>query len=333
MSYITATNLCRNYRRRVKRSRYSLVDLLVPTYEQIFAVHDLNFSIGKGEMAGLIGLNGAGKSTTMKLLTGVLVPTSGSLTVGGDEPHKNRMKHNKKMGAVFGQRSQLWWDVPVIDSYRLLQKIYGVAEADFRTNLEYFTAQLSLGELLNVPLRLLSLGQKMRCEIAAAFLHSPEVVFLDEPTIGLDFRIKKKIREFVLNVNRQYNTTIVLTTHDLGDIEELCNRILVIDAGKILYDGSQVELKKNFGAELELDIFSEGEQRVFDVLKTQPGIISILNNAEGGLTVRFDRDKVPAAEIIGKIAGTVSVTDIRLRGSALENIIEKFYQGQPGDSA
>lgn len=213
-------------------------------YEEIHALSDVSFSIRDGEMVGYIGPNGAGKSSTIKILSGILTPDSGTVTVDGRIPYKNRMEHVKEIGVVFGQRSQLWWDVPVIDSFELLRDIYSIPKKTYRDNLDELTELLDLAELLRAPVRQLSLGQRMRCEIAASLLHQPRILFLDEPTIGLDAVSKLAVRDFILKQNRIHGTTVLLTTHDMQDIEALASRIILIGKGRILMDGSLEDIKK-----------------------------------------------------------------------------------------
>lgn len=250
MSVIEVKNLCKSFKITKKREglKGSLLSLIKPEYEFKKAVDNVEFQIEKGEMVGYIGENGAGKSTTIKMLTGILTPTSGEALINGLVPYKNRVKNNMQIGVVFGQRTQLWWDTPAIDSYKLIQKMYEVPVDTYKKNLEMFTEILELNSLLNVPVRQLSLGQKMRCEIAAAFLHNPKIVYLDEPTVGLDIFIKDKMREFVKTVNRENGVTVILTSHDLRDIEEICSRVIIIDKGKIAYDGALEEIKTSLGA-------------------------------------------------------------------------------------
>lgn len=212
-------------------------------YELIHALNDVSFSISDGEMVGYIGPNGAGKSSTIKILSGILTPDEGTCLVDGLIPWKNRIEYVKQIGVVFGQRSQLWWDVPVMDSFELLKEIYQVDKHLFRQNLEQLTHMLELSELLKTPVRQLSLGQRMRCEIAASLLHDPKLLFLDEPTIGLDAVSKLAVRDFILKLNKEKNTTVILTTHDMQDIEALTNRIILIGKGKILLDGTIEDLK------------------------------------------------------------------------------------------
>lgn len=206
------------------------------------AVDGIELHIKPGEIVGFIGQNGAGKSTTIKMMTGVLQPDEGSIALEGINPNRNRKKYLKKIGCVFGQRSQLWWDLPVEESFRLLKEIYGVSDSEYGKTMEEFKQLIQLEELLSRPVRQLSLGQRMRCEIIAAFLHKPKMVFLDEPTIGLDILAKDDIRKIIRYLNREYGTTIIIASHDMSDIEELCKRIVIIDKGKILYDGTLAEL-------------------------------------------------------------------------------------------
>ena len=211
--------------------------LFLPRYEQKVAVDQISFSVEPGEMVGYIGVNGAGKSTTIKMLTGILVPSGGSVRVLGRDPHRERVANAREIGVVFGQRTQLWWDLAFIESLSLVARIYQVPQVRYKQLLEQFAETLELKELLSVPIRNMSLGQKMRAELAATLIHEPRVVYLDEPTIGLDLIVKERIRAFIKEQNRAKGTTVVLTTHDLGDIEELCKRVIIIDAGKLIYDG------------------------------------------------------------------------------------------------
>lgn len=216
-------------------------------YEEIHALDDVSFTIGDGEMVGYIGPNGAGKSSTIKVLSGILTPDGGICLVDGRVPWEDRVNHVRRIGVVFGQRSQLWWDVPVIDSFELLKEIYKVPEAQYRRNLDELTELLNLGEILRTPTRQLSLGQRMRCEIAASLIHSPKILFLDEPTIGLDAISKLAVRGFIKRLNQEYKTTMILTTHDMQDIEALASRVILIGKGKILMDGILEDIQKGDG--------------------------------------------------------------------------------------
>lgn len=243
---ITMENVCKSYRiaKRNAGFREAVRALFHREYEEIHALKDVSFTISDGEMVGYIGPNGAGKSSTIKILSGILTPDSGTVLVDGRIPCKDRIEHVRQIGVVFGQRSQLWWDVPVIDSFELLKDIYSISQSMYRRSLEELTQLLNLEELLRTPARQLSLGQRMRCEIAASLLHRPRILFLDEPTIGLDAVSKLAVRDFILKQNKTHGTTVILTTHDMQDIEALASRIILIGKGRILMDGSLSDIKK-----------------------------------------------------------------------------------------
>src|SRR3954453_3609523 len=238
-------------------------DLFTRNYKVVPAVNDINFSVKKGEMVGYIGENGAGKSTTIKMLTGILTPTSGEIIVNGMNPHKERERFVQTIGVVFGQRSQLWWDIAVQESFRLLKKVYKVSDEQYDQHMNHVIKTLDIEPLLDKPVRKLSLGQRMRCELAAALIHNPPLLFLDEPTIGLDVLVKLKIRKFLKEINEKYNTTILLTTHDLSDIEALCERVVMLDEGSIIYDGSLQKLQAQAveGKQVEFEFLAEISRR------------------------------------------------------------------------
>ncbi len=243
---ITMEHVCKSYKIAKRNAGFgeACKALFRREYEVIQALNDVSFTIGDGEMVGYIGPNGAGKSSTIKILSGILTPDSGTVLVDGRVPYKNRIRHVREIGVVFGQRSQLWWDVPVIDSFELLKDIYSISKTQYEESLEELTELLNLGELLRSPARQLSLGQRMRCEIAASLLHRPRILFLDEPTIGLDAVSKLAVRDFILRQNKIHGTTVILTTHDMQDIEALTSRIILIGKGKILIDGTLEDIKK-----------------------------------------------------------------------------------------
>ncbi len=243
---ITMEHVCKSYKIAKRNAGFgeACKAFFHREYEVIHALKDVSFTIEDGEMVGYIGPNGAGKSSTIKILSGILTPDRGTVLVDGRVPYKNRIKHVREIGVVFGQRSQLWWDVPVIDSFELLKDIYSISEPQYKHNLEELTELLNLKELLRSPARQLSLGQRMRCEIAASLLHSPRILFLDEPTIGLDAVSKLAVREFILKQNKSHGTTVILTTHDMQDIEALASRIILIGKGQILIDGTLEDIKK-----------------------------------------------------------------------------------------
>ena len=245
-SLIHVHELCKHFRTFNRREGIwgSIQNLFVRDYRTVAAVDRVSFSIERGEMVGYIGPNGAGKSTSIKMLTGILVPTSGEIRINGFVPYRQRRQYVKTIGVVFGQRTQLWWDIAVIESFKLLRRIYDVSQRDFDARMERFDEILGLRDYLHTPVRKLSLGERMRCDLAAALLHNPPLLFLDEPTIGLDVVAKDHIRHFLRAINREFRTTVLLTTHDLDDIEELCRRIMIIDHGKVLYDGPLSHLKE-----------------------------------------------------------------------------------------
>ncbi|SFA56787.1 ABC-2 type transport system ATP-binding protein [Anoxybacillus pushchinoensis] len=298
-------------------------DLFTRNYKTIRAVDDISFTVKQGEMVGYIGENGAGKSTTIKMLTGILTPTSGRIVVNGMNPHKERERFVQTIGVVFGQRSQLWWDIAVQESFRLLKKVYRVSDHDYKEHMDHVIETLDIGSLLDKPVRKLSLGQRMRCELAAALIHNPPLLFLDEPTIGLDVLVKLKIRQFLKEINEKYNTTILLTTHDMTDIEALCERVIMLDEGKIIYDGSLQRLKQNWG---------EGKQIQFqfrDVVSKEQLISLIDVTWEEGedrhswiAHVRAD----DMAHVIGKIVSSYELKDIHIREVSTEEVIRNIYE-------
>jgi len=292
-------------------------------YNTIKAVDNINFQIQPGELVGYIGPNGAGKSTTIKMLTGLLVPTSGKLLVNGFTPWKDRQNYVSKVGAVFGQRTTLWWDLPVIESIDLLQHIYKVPPEQFHRNLGEFRNILELDTFLNTPVRSLSLGQRMRADICAALLHNPDILFLDEPTIGLDVVAKERIRKFIRHINQERNTTVILTTHDLSDVEKLCERVMIIDHGKLLYDGELNTLKNRFGSKRELVVeFAETYVNA-DI----DGAV-IVKRQGNRVTYQFSRDLLTASELIGRISILYRIQDLEVRDPEIETTIRRIYEEQ-----
>ena len=287
---------------------------------RVEAVAGVTFSIDRGEIVGYLGPNGAGKSTTVKMLTGILVPTSGRVSVLGLEPSRRRIELARRIGVMFGQRIQLWWDLPLRDSFELLRHIYRVPERAYRRNLAEFTDALELAPLLDVPVRQLSLGQRIRGELTAAMLHDPEVVFLDEPTIGLDVVAKQAVREFLGRVNREHAVTVLLTSHDLGDIERLCRRLIVIDLGRVIYDGGLEELKRRYGPERVLVVDLEEPQPPLEV----PGArVARVEGARQWLS--FRRDEVSAARLTAAVAERARIVDLSIEETDIEEIVRRIY--------
>jgi ABC-2 type transport system ATP-binding protein len=297
--------------------------LFAPRYEDKVAVDGISFSIEPGEMVGYIGVNGAGKSTTIKMLTGILVPTRGRIRVLGRDPYAQRIENAQEIGVVFGQRTQLWWDLAFIESLSLVAKIYQVPEARYKQLLEQFSETLALDDLLHVPVRNMSLGQKMRAELAATLIHEPRVVYLDEPTIGLDLIVKEHIREFIKDQNRTKGTTVILTTHDLGDIEELSRRVMIIDAGQLIYDGPLSTIKERFGKHREITF--ETRSAAGHVSLPEGAEVTLLEPHK--LTVRFDRTATTASQLASSIMSQVEVADFSLSEPDLASIIRQIYNG------
>lgn len=293
-----------------------------PRYRTVTALGGVSFSLAPGELVGYIGPNGAGKSTTVKVLAGILVPDSGRCEVLGRIPWRDRIAHVRRIGVVFGQRSQLWWDLPVADSFDLLKDIYAVPAADHARLKAELVERLDLGALLDVPVRQLSLGQRMRCELAASLLHAPDILFLDEPTIGLDAVSKLAVREFVKTLSRERGVTVILTTHDMDDIEALCTRVLVIAGGRILSDGPLEALRAQVTRErwLILDLADPAAT----VADTEAEVI----RREGDrVTLRFDPALTPTAALIGRVTATHRVRDLFVQNPPIEEIIARLYAG------
>jgi ABC-2 type transport system ATP-binding protein len=310
-------------------------DLFSGNYRTVEAVAGVSFDIQAGEIVGYIGPNGAGKSTTIKMMTGILKPTSGTLQVNGLIPYDNRIRQAQTMGVVFGQRTQLWWDLPVIESFKILKEIYKVDQKMFDRHMEMFNDLVGLKALYSQQVRTLSLGQRMLCDISASFLHNPQVVFLDEPTIGLDISVKAKIRTVIKELNREHNTTIILTTHDLGDVEALCQRIIIIDKGKILYDGDIKRVNALFGAyrtlKLQIDNFTDAtlrtlEGKLIEKFSAQHGI-TIAQTEEFWTDVTIDQACTPLSDVLNFVMSNFPVEDVRIVEISMENVVRKVYDG------
>lgn len=287
----------------------------------IRAVDDISFSVAPGELVGYLGPNGAGKSTTIKMLTGLLVPSGGLVEVSGYVPWRQRETYVANIGAVFGQRTTLWWDLPVVDSLNLLRHVYGIPAERFHANLREFRALLELDEFIESPVRSLSLGQRMRADLCAAMLHDPTLLFLDEPTIGLDVVAKERIRQFISHINQARGTTVLLTTHDLQDVEKLCERVLIIDHGRLLFDGSLALLLTRFGGKREL---------VVDLAEPYAQIeidgADVISFDGQRATLQFERDAISASELIGRLSARYRIRDLSVREPEIEATIRRIYQ-------
>jgi ABC-2 type transport system ATP-binding protein len=299
----------------------ALANLFAPSYSEVRAVDRISFQLEEGDLVGYLGPNGAGKSTTIKMLTGLLVPSGGALHVDGFVPWKDRARYVSRIGAVFGQRTTLWWDLPVLDSFELLQPMYKVEPGRFRRSLSDFVELLEMGEFLHTPVRSLSLGQRMRADLCAALLHEPRLVFLDEPTIGLDVVAKERIRQFIHHINRERGVTILLTTHDLSDVERLCDRVMIIDHGRLLYDGTLPCLNGRFESDWSLVVtFAEESDDVRLPELPEP-------EREGVRAIyRFDHRRYVTADLIQQLMQRHRIVDLEVRRPALEETIRRIYE-------
>ncbi len=337
MSLIHIENLCKEFKILNRREGLSgaFRDLFSGDYRIVEAVAGISFDIESGEIVGYIGPNGAGKSTTIKMMTGILKPSSGTLQVNGLVPYDNRIRQAQIMGVVFGQRTQLWWDLPVIESFKILKEIYKVDQKTFKRHMDMFNELVGLNALYSQQVRTLSLGQRMLCDIAASFLHNPQIVFLDEPTIGLDISIKAKIRSLIKMLNSERNTTIILTTHDLGDVEALCQRIIIIDKGKILYDGDIKKVNALFGAyrtlKLQIDGFNESTLQTLKTSLTgrfgSKDGFAIAQTEEFWTDVTFDQARTPLSDVLNFVMTNFAVHDVRIVEIAMEDVVKRVYDG------
>lgn len=295
------------------------------------AVDDISFEINDGEIVGYIGANGAGKSTTIKMMTGILTPTSGRVYVNNLVPYENIEENAKNIGVVFGQKTQLWWDLPISETFSLLKDIYDVSDADFEERMKFLKEVLGLEEFFLSPVRTLSLGQRMRADLAAALIHNPQVIYLDEPTIGLDVVVKENVRKAIKEINLKYGTTIILTTHDLDDIEELCNRIIIIDKGKKIYDGEIKGVKEEYGylATVEIQVKEEislESLNIFDdIYKDKDFKIDFKENK---LFITFNINKISSSEIISRVMKKITVVDFAVKETSIEDIVKKMYKNE-----
>lgn len=328
MSIIEVRDLVKTYRSAVRREGVwgSVRDLFYREYKTLTAVDHISFSVNKGELLGYIGPNGAGKSTSIKMLTGILAPTGGEMSVMGYHPFRDRKTYTKHIGVVFGQRTQLWWDIAVIESLKLLSRIYDVSPKDFKDRLEVLTNILDLKELLHTPVRKLSLGQRMRSDLAASLIHNPPVLFLDEPTVGLDAVGKDTIRTFLRAINRDFQTTILLTTHDLKEIEELCNRIMILDHGKIIFDGSLAAIKQIPGLARSMTVDFAGAAPLAELVGMFNGAVTFTQESERRLNAKFDASKVQTADLVKTVMSRFEVADLAVSEPSIDDVIMKIYR-------
>jgi ABC-2 type transport system ATP-binding protein len=323
---IDVEHLTKDYKRVKRQEGFlgSVRTLFSAQYEITRAVNDISFHIDEGELVGYIGPNGAGKSTSIKMLCGILVPTSGNIKVNGLVPHKDRMTNARQIGAVFGQKTQLWWDVPVIESLRLFRDMYKVPEAQYTRNLNLFNELLDLHEFQNTPVRQLSLGQRLRADMAAALLHSPRLLFLDEPMIGVDVVAKERLRAFIKEINHDQKVTILLTTHDMTDIEKVCSRIMIIDHGRIVYDGSLEKIRAQYGKRRTLVV--EFEEEVQDFSEPNAALVK----SEGRKKwFAFNRFETSPSTLIANISLRYPILDLAVEEPEIEEIVRTIYRGKP----
>ena len=323
MPIITVEHLSKHFKVYKRRTGFlgGLRNIVSREHNIIKAVDDVSFTLERGELVGYIGANGAGKSTTIKMLTGILVPTSGHAEVMGLVPYERRKENARRIGVVFGQRTQLWWDLPVIDSFDLLKHIYAIPQKVYKQNLELFSDLLQLHPFLDTPVRKLSLGQRMRCDLTAALLHNPEILYLDEPTIGLDVVAKEHIRQFIKKINAERQVTVILTTHDLNDVEKVCQRMIIIDSGKIIYDGGIDALKQRYGKTRMLIV---DLARAYTEIKLDGAEMTRREDSRIWLT--FDRDTISASELIGQLTTQYEIKDLTISEPEIEEIVRRIYE-------
>lgn len=324
MSFIDVKHISKTFKVAKRKSGLfaSLKSFFKRNYIYIEAIKDISFQIEKGEIIGYIGPNGAGKSTTIKILSGILVPDSGECRINGLTPWKDREKYTKDIGVVFGQRSQLWWDIPAEDTFDLLKEIYKIDDKDYQKNKEELINLLNIRDIINIPVRNLSLGQRMRCEIAASLIHNPSILFLDEPTIGLDAVSKEIVRDFIKKLNKEKKTTIILTTHDMSDIEALAKRIILIGKGSILYDGSLNNLKSKYASNKKVIV------KTNDKIKSlhKKGIISYSKLDKLSYIFTLDTNLISISDFISYLTSKISINDIEVNNENIDNIIIKLYK-------
>lgn len=329
MALLEAENLTKIFRRPEKDPglKGSFKHLIQRRFTTMTAVDHVNLSIEAGEAVAYVGPNGAGKSTTIKLLTGIVEPTSGEVRVGGVVPHRNRIANSRQIGVLFGQRTQLWWDLPVRESLALLRDMYDLTPQQFRQRMQRFDEVLGLDELLPVLARKLSLGQRMRADLACALLHDPKIVYLDEPTIGLDIAVKDKVREFLRRLKAE-GTTIMLTTHDLGDIEDTCERIVIIDGGRVIYDGSLAQVKDEYARERRVHLQLAEDLPLDGLALRFPRAQVTAGETQREFTIAFDKAELTAGAILAGVAQVAEVLEVRIDEPAIEDVVRKVYAGE-----
>lgn len=339
---IKVENLTKEFKIRKKESglKGAFKSLFTDDFDLKTAVSDISFEIGSGEIVGYIGSNGAGKSTTIKMMTGILTPSSGQVLVNGRIPYEEREENARDIGVVFGQRTQLWWDLALSETFTILKDIYSIPEDLYKKNMAFLNSVLDLDEFMSRPVRTLSLGQRMRGDLAASLIHSPKILYLDEPTIGLDVVVKEKVRTAIKEINKEFGTTVILTTHDLSDIEELCERIIIIDRGLKIYDGSLDDIKKKYGYMTALELQTKKDFKsllnIREILKSESNIpIETFSNEDlseciedGKLIINFNKNKISSSTILAKVMENINILDFSLKECTIEEIIKKIYRNE-----
>ncbi len=295
-------------------------------YDEVRAVDGISFSVPDGEIVGYIGANGAGKSTTIKMMCGILTPTSGSVFIDGVEPYRKRRQIAQHIGVVFGQKTQLWWDIPLIESFKVLKEIYQVSDADYEERMRFLGDVLDITRFLSQPVRTLSLGERMRADLAASMLHNPRILFLDEPTIGMDVLVKEKIRDAIRALNKTYGTTVVLTTHDMTDIENLCSRIILLEKGSILYDGPLTNIKIRFGNLKTLTLTVPADVRAETAPVLSPEVA--VSEEEGRMVLRFDADKIALEQVIQYAFRDLRAMDMKVAEISIGDVVKTILEQQ-----
>ncbi|MBR3179255.1 MAG: ATP-binding cassette domain-containing protein [Clostridia bacterium] len=330
---IEVNNLTKVFRKPIRGNGLSgmVKTLFSRKYEEVRAVDGISFTIPDGEIVGYIGANGAGKSTTIKMMCGILTPTSGSIRIDGVEPYRKRRQVAQHIGVVFGQKTQLWWDIPLIESFKVLKEIYQISDADYEERMAFLGEVLDITRFLSQPVRTLSLGERMRADLAASMIHNPRILFLDEPTIGMDVLVKEKIRLAIHELNKVYGTTVVLTTHDMTDIEDLCSRIILLEKGSILYDGPLVNLKNRFGniKTLTLTVPTDVHAETAPVLLPEVAI----SEEDGRLVLRFDADKVALEQVVQYAFRDLKAIDMKIAEISIGDVVKTILEQQEAEHA
>jgi ABC-2 type transport system ATP-binding protein len=321
---IEIQNLSKEFKKPVRQQgvKGMFKTLFSRKYTSKMAVDNISFTIPDGEIVGYIGSNGAGKSTTIKMMCGILTPTSGKVLIDGVEPYQKRMAVAGKIGVVFGQKTQLWWDIPLIESFKVLKEIYRVSDADYEDRMKFLCDTLELEPFLNQPVRTLSLGQRMRADLAASWLHNPGILFLDEPTIGLDVWVKEKIRGAIKTMNEKYHTTVILTTHDMQDIEDLCSRVIMIEDGKIIYDGGLENIKHHFGniRTIELTLKGKPDEKTINAFDGK----AEYHWEDNKLYIKFDADELEIEKVVNYAFKELKATDMQISEVNIEDVVKSI---------